>query len=64
MDAPSSRPDYKQEDLVLAVKNVELAKVSKSVLITQKFTSEVASLQKLNQQSGLHQSIQPKFEDP
>ena len=43
---------------------MEPAKVSKSVLITQKFTSEVASLQKLNQQSGLHQSIQPEFEGP
>ena len=48
----------------MAVKNVEPARVLKPALITQKFTSEIASLQKLNQQSGLHKSIQPEFEGP
>lgn len=42
-DTPSRRPDYEQEDLFLIVENVD------PTLITQKFTSEVASLQKLNQ---------------
>ncbi len=63
-DAPSRRPDYEPEDLVLAMENVDPAGGSKSVLITQKYTSEVAALQKLNQQTLLHQPIQLEFEGP
>ena len=64
IDTTSRRPDYEPNDLVLAVKNIEPAETSKFAFITQKFTSEVASIQKPNQQSGLHQSIQPEFEGP
>ena len=63
-DAPSRRPDYEQEDLVLTVENLDPAGGSKSALIAQKYTSEVAALQKLNQQTLLHQPIQLEFEGP
>ena len=48
-DAPSRRPDYKPDDLVLTVKNIEPVETSKSAFITQNITSEVASFQKPNQ---------------
>lgn len=43
-DVLSCRSDYEQEDLVFIVENVEPALVSKSDLITQKFTNKVGFL--------------------